>query len=69
MQVEFKENSMLLIPQTPVEKESIQKLFPKENHQASKRVKSKQFVDKFGCVVGDHYLEVKGFKKSESEGE
>jgi hypothetical protein len=67
MQVEFKENVLLLIPQNPHEKEAMVKLFPLECHLQSKRVKAKQFVDKYGFTTGDHYLEIKGFSKKEKQ--
>jgi hypothetical protein len=67
MQVEFKDNHMLLVPQSAQEKEGVTKLFPVENHTLSKRVKVKPFVDKFGSSTGEFYVEVKGFNKTVKE--
>ena len=67
MQVEFKDNFMLLVPQSPQEKDGVSRLFPVEHHMLSKRVRIKPFVDKFGGSTGEFYVEIKGYKKEKEK--
>ena len=67
MKVDFKPDRLLITPESPVEKESFFKLFPKGQPTGTRRIRVKEFVDQYGQGNGQYYLTVTGNKQQQQE--
>ena len=70
MKTEWKEDRLVMTPENAAEKEQFKRVFPTVVTR-SKRIKVKEFVDKFGTGTDEYYLEVigiNGMKEGASDG-
>lgn len=65
MKAQFKNESLIVIPETPEEIEQFARIFPEQFMRNSKHLNVRQFVDEFGNAEPNRpYLLVNGFDPS-----